>query len=289
MVAIMLSGVNFMNISDLKQQSWFRPLMPFLRELRRTGWRLKHAPALWLEKSRSQRWSRRYNPELYPLIESALHHVKRIGGYFEGWALSASALRAFTQQLLKDKGTTPQKCVVEFGSGQSTLYWGELLKALPEPLHVHTYEHHPEWASYARKFTEGKVHLHQVPLLQVTDELKKSMFSSPEKADVFFQQGQQVSESEWENTRILNTFYDVSFGQTFALESIHGVILDGPNGNGRSLVFPLIRPYLAPQALILIDDYDHYPFLDDLNRLCDYDMLHVSHRLGKRWCLLRLK
>jgi hypothetical protein len=283
-------GYKGMRLEMIKESPLVRPLLPFLRKSRRHLWALKNSPALWLEKKHSQRWSRSHNAEHFEAIEKALQAVEKSGGHFEGWALSSAALRAFTQYLCHPpQGKGPDRpCIVEFGSGQSTYFWGALL-AQKVSLEVHTYEHHPYWAEQADLKSQHRVHIHHTPLVQVTDSMKQKMFSQPEHAyRLFHREGVLLPESEWENTRAPNTFYLTDFEKDFAKEAIHGVILDGPNGSGRSLVFSWIMPYLAPNALVLIDDYDHYPFLDDLARLRDYEMIHVSHKLGKRWCLLRL-
>ena len=279
-----------MGLQTIKKSPLLRPMLPFLRESRRLLWTVQNSPALWLEKRRSRRWSMSYNAERAEAIESALREVKNNGGHFEGWALSAAALRAFFQQLCEPVpgGPSREPCLVEFGSGQSTYFWGALM-AKGLPLRVHTYEHHPYWAERARLKTREQVKVHHQPLLQVSDTTKQEMFDNPEQEYALFtQQGTLLPESEWENTRTPNTFYRTDFEKYFTKQSIHGVILDGPNGSGRSLVFSWILPYLAPNALILIDDYDHYPFLSDLQKISDYTMIHVSHKLGKRWCLLRL-
>lgn len=40
------------------------------------------------------------------------------------------------------------------------------------------------------------------------------------------------------------------------------MILDGPNGPTRSVAFGVIKPFLDPGALILIDDWNHFKFVE---------------------------
>lgn len=280
-----------MNLEAWKQKPFVQPLMPYLRTCRRSVWHLQHLPELILERRRSQRWSKAQNILLYPAIEKALKQVEDAGGFFGGWALSASAIRMFTQTLMNtdsQQNSSSLLRIVEFGSGQSTLFWGNFL-AMGISLDVHTYEHHPYWAEQSLMKTGGRVNVHHVPLRQVSAEVKDQMFKMSGDVYEIFEQGEVLPESEWENTRTKNAFYAAPFDQHFEKASIHGVILDGPNGSGRSLAFPLLMPYLAPKALILIDDYDHYPFLEDLQKLSDSETLYHSHSLGKRWCLIRLR
>ena len=67
------------------------------------------------------------------------------------------------------------------------------------------------------------------------------------------------------NTRTKNLFYE------FLPEDLSGkfdlVILDGPNGSGRSLCFNTIKPFLSDTSYIFVDDFDHYPFIDHL-KIC---------------------
>ena len=41
------------------------------------------------------------------------------------------------------------------------------------------------------------------------------------------------------------------------------VIVDGPNGNGRSIAFQLIKEVINLPCYVFIDDYFHYPFVEN--------------------------
>ena len=67
------------------------------------------------------------------------------------------------------------------------------------------------------------------------------------------------------------------------------MIVDGPHGNGRSLAFALFFDCLKLYAWILIDDFDHYPFLDDLARIFKFKIVEKKFANdGKRWALVRI-
>jgi len=61
-------------------------------------------------------------------------------------------------------------------------------------------------------------------------------------------------------------FYQLT-AEDFRHAPYHVAICDGAHGSGRSLAFPWLVGRLAPNALVLIDDYDHYPFERDFLRL----------------------
>lgn len=88
---------------------------------------------------------------------------------------------------------------------------------------------------------------------------------------------------------IRNTFYDGLEQLSLPAQSIDAMIVDGPHGNGRSFAYPLFCNALKPDALVLIDDFDHYPFLPDLGRVFHYEELYREAVGNKRWVLVRLQ
>ncbi len=269
---------------SLKQHPLLQPFLPHLRSIRSGVKTARQYPEFLGERKRSQAWSKRFNQKNYEAVEQALQNVKKHGGFFGGWAADEAALRAFAQYTLS---TFEGPLIAEFGSGQSTRFW-QYLHQEGVALQVNTFEHHPYWFETAQR-NNPEIVLHQAALLFVDDEVKQKLFAHPENAErTFHEQGKPLPESEWDNTRTQNAFYDVDTS-VFAHNAIQAVLLDGPNGSGRSLAFPLLKPYLAKDAIFLIDDYDHYPFLEELSLVFEYELLHVSHKLGKSWCLLQLQ
>ena len=77
------------------------------------------------------------------------------------------------------------------------------------------------------------------------------------------------------HTRQRNCFYkldDTDIDGTFDL-----IILDGPNGNGRSIAFNVMKHHIKDVSFIFIDDYNHYPFIDDMCRVFNNVTLVKSH------------
>lgn len=273
-------------LEKLKRQAWVQPMMPQLRRIRRDFDTIRRIPLLWPEERASKAWLAKRCPQA-ALIEAALAEVSAEGGYFGGWALSRSALRSLCGELLT-AGSDP--LIVEFGSGQSTLFWNALARKLS--LHIHSFEHDPYWhASLSPRLALGpRLQYTLSPLKQLSPAERAWLWQHPQEAAARYPElGQPVPESEYANTRLPDSFYTIEPARGFAPGSIDALVLDGPNGSGRSIAFPLLLAALAPQALVLIDDYSDYPFLDDLGRLRAYETLHIQVNAGKRWCLVRLK
>jgi hypothetical protein len=68
----------------------------------------------------------------------------------------------------------------------------------------------------------------------------------------------------------------VSFGNDYSFYKLHDgdlrsenynlVILDGHHGHGRSVAWQHLKDKLANGCVVVIDDYDHYPFVEDFLR-----------------------
>lgn len=273
-------------LEQIKRQAWIQPWMPRLRVLRREWENLKNLPQLQQEEKASRSWTARLFAGSAQ-IEAALSEVRQAGGYFGGWALSRSALRTLSACLFSRRD---KPLIVEWGSGQSTLFWAALQKQLP--LRFVGIEHDPYWFRHLQARVPSGPDFKYLcyPLKQLSPAEREALWQAPDQADALFQQsGAAVPESENSDTRLPNAFYAVDCSRLFAPSSIDGMVLDGPNGNGRSIAFALLRPYLKPDAWILIDDFDHYDFLADLGRIYDYELKHVQINAGKRWCLVELQ
>jgi hypothetical protein len=62
-----------------------------------------------------------------------------------------------------------------------------------------------------------------------------------------------------------------------------------PDGNGRSLAFPLLWSLPATASCWLIDDRDHYPFLPEMRRVFALPAEQVGTAGNKRWKLVQAK
>jgi hypothetical protein len=226
----------------------------------------------------------------YETIVSALKKVISKGGKFGKWALSESALRYFCYYLLKNNSNIK---LIELGGGQSTFFWNNLtesdtMKKQNCFIEVETFEHNQAWADKLKKLTSHP-RIRSFNLKQFTEDEYNLIIENPEilfaKWDLT---GKIVPKSEDNHTRIKNTFYDISLNELPGDNSLDGLIVDGPHGNGRSLVFPLFYKALKINSIILIDDFDHYPFLEDLEKLFKIKVLQKCQTIVKKWILVQI-
>ncbi len=145
------------------------------------------------------------------------------------------------------------KQVVEFGSGGSTDFLCSYRDFSGLDYSIVSYDHSPFY-SY-----QGK---HDFLDLRVKDLVK----CSDEDFELCFQnknvdkQKFKNCQDEKDNFRVRNSFYDITVEELPNLIDL--VILDGPNGNGRSLAFPFIFNNISENCWVLIDDSDHYDFIE---------------------------
>lgn len=276
-----------MNREKLYQQAWFQPLLPALRLFKRELTSTYYLPQLWQEEQASRNWLQKQGA-FSRSVEWALRQVRKNKGYFSGWALARSALRSLTGCLFQDRADLPR--LVEFGSGQSTRFWQFL--SIQMPLSVISVEHQDDWFQRLKAELKNNpaIAYLQAPLRQISEAEKAELWQDPQMAHLkFTQMGQLLPLEQYPQTRVPLCFYDLDYAATFSPDSLDALLLDGPNGNGRSLAFALMYPFLKANAWILVDDFDHYPFLDDLGKLCPFELKHVQIQAGKRWCLLQLQ
>ncbi|OGI08687.1 MAG: hypothetical protein A2Y40_05270 [Candidatus Margulisbacteria bacterium GWF2_35_9] len=225
-----------------------------------------------------------YHPELNQAIDA----FKKNGGIFNYFALAESAVRSFFYQLyLLEKD---EYSLIELGGGQSTLFLNSICEA--SHINLYSYEHDPDYVKYLKtKVTSNKVIVNYTPLKQISADVRAEIFANPKEAiDIFIKKAQDVSPDEFKNTRLVNGFYTV-LKEQFPNKEIDGIIVDGPHGNGRSLAFSIFYKYMKPGLLVLMDDFDHYPFLDDLSKLCKYTILEKrKYKTSiKAWVVLRIE
>lgn len=222
-------------------------------------------------------------------IEKALLHSEQQGYGFGPMSLSKGALVHLTRRMENGEGGEPLH-VLELGGGQSTLFWRSLLALELLAVKVTTLEHQPTWAGELQTRVEGQpIRVVRQPLKQIGDEDWERLFADPDQAAGLWERiGGEVPESQYGHYTIRNTFYGDVASMMPPPQSIDAMIVDGPHGNGRSLAYPLFAPALKTGALVLIDDFDHYPFLADLGRIFRYEELYREIIGDKHWVLARI-
>lgn len=186
---------------------------------------------------------------------------------FNGWGLSLAALQ-YLEELIKHSNL---KYCIEFGSGESTKFLSEI------GIEFVSFEDDINFAApYPEVIIQDLVELDDTTFTKtITGETKYSdiysNFSAPAK----------------KHTRQKNCFYSlpsIKFDKKFDL-----VLLDGPNGNGRSIAFNYIKPFLTPVSYILIDDFTHHPYIEDFKYAFSNFTLMKEYRNGRdEWCVYRI-
>ncbi|WP_395783318.1 hypothetical protein [Aquirufa sp.] len=240
------------------------------------------------EYNQENKKDRENNTFYNSITESAIKEFKTQKGVFNDFSLAESSVRAFCYHLLMQKQSSAYH-ICEFGGGQSTIFWDILSNYVG--IKVTTYEHDPEWAKYLQERIINKdILIRYCKLMQVEDDLRERMFSNPsESIQVWDSSKHDISPDQFKNPTLRGAFYNLQ-PSDFPKINIDAIVLDGPHGNGRSICFPVFFKYIKPGTLILVDDYHHYPFLDDLKRLFKFDILEERRyqNSNKGWVVLRI-
>ncbi|MCC6454896.1 MAG: class I SAM-dependent methyltransferase [Caldilineaceae bacterium] len=179
--------------------------------------------------------------------------------------------------------------VIEFGAGFSTIFLDRFIRDLKLDITVESFEHQSNFNSRLQRWLEGSTStsLHFCKLWQASDQVFQRMFESPDDSYATFAQlAKEVPVGQYHETRLRNVFYGYDFSQ-IASKSIDLLILDGPNGNGRSLAFPLLKEKLANPCWIVVDDYLDYPFLDDLRRVSHVEIMRRREIAGNEFVVAK--
>jgi hypothetical protein len=239
------------------------------------------------EYERENEIDRKKNLFLNPVTEYAIAEFKKQKGVFNDWALTESSIRCFLYYFLRQKHSTYHIC--EFGSGQSTVFFSILSKYIP--LFVTSYEHDPQWAQYLNEhITNKNIAINSCELMQINEESRKKMFLTPAQSKSIWKYNcNSIDIEQYKNPILINGFYNIE-NDKMPSQKIDAIVLDGPHGNGRTMCFPLFYNYIENGTVILLDDYHHYPFLEDLNKLFDFDILEKRRYTysNKGWVVLKI-
>ncbi len=256
----------------------------------RTRWTQLKVYSRLDDMTAKRRMMRSNQAKYVPAIEAAFAQVEaKANARFGGWSLSKSAIYTLCSHLLA-KTTAP--VLIELGGGQSTLFWDAFAKNANVALRVITFEHNPRWAEHVKTLLtpQTNVEMRILPLWQIDGQEKERLFTNRTDAfEIWQTMHHLVPTAEYDNTRTPNAFYGVTQDLIPPPHSVDAIVVDGPNGSGRSLAYPLLFGALKPQALVLIDDFDHYPFVLDLARLYSFKPLAERTHTIKHWILLALQ
>lgn len=158
------------------------------------------------------------------------------------YSLTTEGINCIVKILKKENITD----ILEFGSGRSTDYLAEL------GYNVYSFD---DDAKYASKNKNVQI----AELAALDDKDYRDVIEG--RVDFF---DLVVTPTSRRSSRQSNCFYMIdneSIKQKFSF-----VIIDGPNGNGRSIAFNVIKDKINTPCYVFIDDFFHYPFVDDFKR-----------------------
>ncbi|WEK55851.1 MAG: hypothetical protein P0Y55_07345 [Candidatus Cohnella colombiensis] len=221
-------------------------------------------------------------------IEMALTLAESKGWKPGGESISRNALIHLLRRLEK---TTTELRILQLGSSQTVFVWEALRSLDLLPVEVIVIEHDPIRASQLLTNTTSMtgITLNWNSLKQVTDGECEQLFSEPaEASERWGTIGKSVPLNQYQHYTIRNTFYGEAHQIPLLHNKIDVLIVDGPHGNGRSFAFPIFSSLLKKDALVLIDDFDHYPFAADLERIFSFDEIYKDVWEDQHWLLVRL-
>ena len=161
------------------------------------------------------------------------------------------------------------KQIVEFGSGASTKFLLNLRHYLNKDYFITSFDHHPV---YCFKEIHENLKFNRLDLESCDDQEFEKMFN----LGIIDKQKFINTQHEKDNFRAKNTFYMINDGTL--PDNIDLVILDGPNGNGRSISFLYLKEKIVDECFIVIDDVDHYDFINRCMQVFDVQVLvHEQH------------
>jgi len=167
----------------------------------------------------------------------------------DGWGLSKKCFLDIFNIIKSLKSTTIN--VVEFGSGISTEFFVDLISDGYD-VHITSFDNDEQFAT---KIRHNNLNLHITDLIECYDSDFDKLFQQKIfDRRMFFKKISPV------NTRQTSTFYDVSEEQLPKV--INVMVVDGPHGNGRSIAFLLGKNRLLSGSFVVIDDYNHYDFVN---------------------------
>ena len=157
------------------------------------------------------------------------------------------------------------KNIVEFGSGQSSRFFNDFRTLHNLDYSLTSFDHNDAYAFGSATIRD---------LVTCDDEAFDKMFEDRKiTKDVF-----STAQHEKDNFGAKNCFYDLT--DEDLPDDIDLVLIDGPNGNGRSLAFSHLVGKLKSPCYVMIDDVNHYDFLDRAKQIFDYDV--ITHTEDKQ-------
>lgn len=167
----------------------------------------------------------------------------------DGWGLSRLGLQKLFEIL---NNFSNEVRIVEFGSGKSTEFFDDYIKLFNKKIKVDSFDNDIRYAYNPSPNSNIKVKMRN--LIECSDDSFHEMFNNKKIND-----SKLYHKTSELTTKQKNNFYQIDDGDINSKYDL--VVLDGPNGNGRSLAFLHLINHLNDGAYVFIDDYTHYDFV----------------------------
>jgi len=181
----------------------------------------------------------------------------------DGWGISRRGFEMLYSLMAQDNRKVLR--VLEFGSGISTAFFSDLSTILNKEIFITSFDNDSGYMYSGAADPRVTVHLRD---LEETDDLSfERMFS-----DRTYHQGLMHKKTTPLTSRQRNNFYGLKPDDLTGTYDY--MLLDGPNGNGRSLAFLHTRPHLEAGSIVFIDDFTHYDFVEKFKEVFDSEELY---------------
>lgn len=216
-----------------------------------------------------------------PRFRRAAHKAARYG-QLGGWAISRFALRAVAKEI--EQRTVEN--VLEFGPGSSTVFLDNYLEPQCK---IWCFEHQTQYAESVERATSARCNVMQRELVQFDNASFNAIMSGVPLSDRRLNRV-PVAQADYSKTRMPNLFYDLrDFSAVERMDdALDLVIVDGPNGSGRSIAYSLMRDHVRSGTLVLIDDCNHYPFVQQFYRMFDANVVASVVHENDSWLLFEI-
>ena len=222
-------------------------------------------------------------------MKRAVDEARSVWGPVTDWSIHPRALASLPAFV----GDGPL-LILEFGTGFSTVALHRWVRYRGQPTRIVSFEHQSQQIERLRTQLDevSMACVRSSRLGQVTEAQVRSMLASPAEApSIWRERADLLPEDLYDQTRVARAFYNLMIDdppQVRADEQLL-VILDGPNGSGRSIAFPLLALASARDSFWLIDDWNDYPFLEEMAQVFALVEERTERVGNKRWKLVRAR
>lgn len=180
--------------------------------------------------------------------------------YRGGWGLHKGTI----EQIYNQIRINDIRSVLEFGSGASTEFFIEARTELNKQYTIDSFDHNMQFAY--NKDKPDYLNLMIRDLIICNNESYTQMFDTKVFNEKVFTTTNNILD-----TGIKNATYKIK--EEDLRNSYDLVLIDGPNGNGRNFSFFYMQNRLNTGAIVIIDDYFHYDFVEKLGQFFTYKII----------------